>query len=538
MEAVQQTEGRPGLSAHAVEFLRQKYLEQDHRGRTVESPRGLFERVARFVARAEKRFRGHPREAEALFGRMMGDLDFLPNSPTLMNAGTSRGQLVSAYVLPLETPEVTASKVRAVQASGGGVGYDLGGAPFRSQRPVRIMQLLDAAARAVRQGGRRRGCNLAVMRVDNPQIRRFIHSKADAGLSNTGISVAVTDAFMQEAERGGEYAVRDPQSDEVLGSGDASRLLGEIAHAVWERGEPGLVFLDEVNRHNRTPGLGTLRAVSPCAEAALYPGESCILGSVNLANFVQGDGVDFDGLRDTVHVATRFLDDALAVNEFPLEETRHRSLQTRKIGIGVMGLADLLADLMLPYGSRAARGVAEDVMRCVAAEARDASRALADERGPYPLFDEAAGPSSPPMRNATTTAIAPTGSISVIAGCSSGIEPYFAVPHVRRVLEDLVVLEENARFLKMTRGDGAKLSSKEIDRIFQSSWEIPPASQVEMVAALQRHVDNGVSKTVYLPESATEDEVVEVFKLAHRMKCKGISVFRVGSLDGWILKAA
>ncbi|HYQ80881.1 MAG TPA: adenosylcobalamin-dependent ribonucleoside-diphosphate reductase, partial [Anaeromyxobacteraceae bacterium] len=456
-----------GDNARAV--LERRYLLRDDRGTLQEDPAGLFRRVARAVAEAEPPAL-RTRWAERFEARLSA-LEFLPNSPTLMNAGRPHGQLAACFVLPVEDDLGSifdALKWAAIiHQSGGGTGFSFSrlrprGDVVRTTHgvasgPVSFIRVYDAATETIKQGGVRRGANMAVLRVDHPDVAEFVESKRGPGLQNFNISVAVTDEFMRAAASGGRLPLRHPRSGAPTGEVDARDLFRRIAAAAWESGEPGLVFLDHVQAANPTPDLGLIEAVNPCGEQPLLPFEACTLGSVNLARFGRDGKVDWDGLAACVRDGVRFLDDVLEVNAWPLPQIAEVSRRNRKIGLGVMGWADLLVELGLPYDAPEALSLAGEVMGFVAREAHGESRALASERGPFPGWPSSAPArrGEPPRRNATVTTVAPTGTLSVVAGCSSGIEPLFAVAYVRHALGGVELLEEHPLLLERLRRAGA-----------------------------------------------------------------------------------
>lgn len=524
------------VGANAKEYLTRKYLLRDGAGQVVESPDEMFRRVARAVSLAELGRDSSAKRAESSFYEAMRTLRFLPTSPVLMSAGTNHGQFSSTYVVPVTNASVTSDEIRVIQASGGGVGYDLshfGGSPSEM---VRLMETFDLATRSVLQCGRRRGCNMAVMDAAHPLSREFMEARKRRPLPNTGTSLLFNDEFMEAAVESRPLAVDWDGEKKAIEPAD---ILGTAVDSAWKGGEPGVLFVDEINRRNPAPHLGRISAVGPCAVAPLLPYESCMLGSVNLARFAHDGTVDIDGLRGTVRTAARFLDDAVTVNRYPSAATREAALLTRKIGVGVMGLADMLASSRIPYGSKRACDVTERVMAAVQDEAHEVSVELAAERGAFPAQACGSGADPEPTRNATSTAVAPTGSISVIAGCWGGIEPYYGVPVVQRVLDDLTLTEENGLYRAMNggaqgpAGGEARLASE----VFRPAKDIPPEDQVQMLAAVQRHVDNSVSKTVTLAEDSTPEDVRKTIVLAWRLGCKGVAVFRIGSVDGWVLRS-
>jgi ribonucleoside-diphosphate reductase alpha chain len=553
------------LSENARAVLARRYLLRDELGQPTETAEELFRRVAVAVAEAEP-----PSERAQAAGRFearMAALEFLPNSPTLMNAGRDHGQLAACFVLPVEDDLGSifdALKWAAlIHQSGGGTGFSFSrlrpkGDLVRTTHgvasgPVSFIRVYDAATETIKQGGVRRGANMAVLRVDHPDVLEFVDSKRGPGLANFNISVAATDAFMQAVEEAGSFALRHPRSGAEVRRLDARELLDRIATAAWESGEPGLVFLDRVQAANATPDLGPIEAVNPCGEQPLLPFEACTLGSVNLARFERGGRVDWEALGGCVRDGVRFLDDVLDVNAWPLPQIEAVSHRNRKIGLGVMGWADLLVRLGVPYDSPGALSLADELMAFVAREARAESQALADRRGPFPGWATSAPARAglPPRRNATVTTIAPTGTLSVIAGCSSGIEPLFALAYVRHALGGVDLPEENPVLAEMLRRTGARRAEEaiqasgrargvagvpeEIQRLFATAHDVSPEDHVRVQAAFQRHTDNGVSKTINLPRGAPVQAVAGAFRLAHRLGCKGITVYRDGSREGQVL---
>jgi ribonucleoside-diphosphate reductase alpha chain len=422
------------------------------------------------------------------------------------------------------------------------------------------MQVFDKTTDVIKQGGMRRGANMAILSVDHPDIRRFVSIKKEHGiLTNFNLSVGATDAFMRAVSAKEDFDLVNPRTGVVTESINASELFDEIVEMAWQSGDPGVVFLDEMNRHNPTPALGRIESTNPCGEQPLLPYESCNLGSINLAHMVTGDGdgvtIDFERLGRLVRLAVRFLDDVIEVNNFPLPEIRERTLSTRKIGLGVMGFADLLVQLSIPYDSEYAIELAERVMGFVSETANEASAELAKTRGVFPAFDSSiyAGDESPRFRNASRTTIAPTGSLSIIANCSSGIEPNFALTYIRRILDKEEFLEVNPYFETVARergfysdelmralADGKRLSEidsvpEDIQRLFVCAYDISPQWHVRMQAAFQRHTDSAVSKTVNFPQSATKEDVASVYRLAYELGLKGITIYRDGSRQDQVL---
>ena len=556
----------PGLSENARAVLEHRYLLRDEAGVVLETPEALWRRVALAIAQAEERPE-RARWAERFEARMAA-LELLPNSPTLMNAGRDHGQLAACFVLPVDDDLGSifdALKWAAlIHQSGGGTGFSFSrlrpkGDLVRTTHgvasgPVSFMRVFDAATETIKQGGVRRGANMAVLRVDHPDVLEFVDAKRRPGLENFNISVAVTDEFMAATRHGGRTTLRHPRTGAPAGEVDAREVLDRISSAAWESGEPGLVFIDRVEAHNPTPELGRLEAVNPCGEQPLLPFEACTLGSVNVGAFVRAGAVDWEALGECVRDGVRMLDDVLSVNCWPLPQIADVSARNRKIGLGVMGWADLLVRVGEPYDGAEALRLADELMRFVQREAHVASEALALERGPFPGWatSSPARAGERPRRNATVTTIAPTGTLSVIAGCSSGIEPLFAVAYVRHALGDVNLEEEHPDLLRRLRALGAESAlprilangrargvpgvPEAIQRLFPTAHDVAPEVHVRTQAAFQRHVDNGVSKTVNLPHEAMPDVVRATYLLAHELGCKGITVYRDRTREGQVLR--
>lgn len=565
------------LTDNARRVLDARYLRRDAERRIIETPEQLFARVARAVAHAELVL-GNAEQAarwEAEFHALLTRLEFLPNTPTLMNAGTPLGQLAACFVLPvgdsMEEIFEALKQMALIQRTGGGTGFSFSrlrqrGATLLSTGgttpgPVAFMKVFDCATENVKLGGRRRGANMGILRVDHPDVLEFIGAKLGGrALRNFNISVGATDAFMEAALTGRTYELRDPRTGAATGTLDAAEVFERIVDAAWRTGDPGLVFLDAMNRANPTPHVGTIEATNPCGEIPLLPYESCNLGSINLGRMVrERDGqteLDREKLRATVRTAVRFLDDVIEIGRFPVPETEAITRANRKIGLGVMGFADLLIRLGISYDSDDAVRLADGIMALIAGEAREASAALAAERGVFPNWKGSVHErEGRPLRNATQTAIAPTGTISIIAGASASIEPLFALAYRRsHVLEEETLHEINPLFLRAIEDLGLDADTlvpavietgslreapgvpEELKRIFVTALEIPPDRHLDIQAAFQRHVDNSVSKTVNLPERATPDDVARIYRRAWEQGLKGITIYRYGSKGTQVLE--
>ncbi|MFP4170117.1 MAG: adenosylcobalamin-dependent ribonucleoside-diphosphate reductase [Methanomassiliicoccales archaeon] len=551
----------PSLSRNAIRILRNRYLLKDDRGEVVETPAQMFWRVARNVASVDPR-KGRAEE----FYEAMAGLEFLPNSPTLMNAGTEIQQLSACFVIPVvDSIEGIYDAVKhsaMIHQSGGGTGFSFSslrpsGDVVRStggvaSGPVSFMRVFDSATEAVKQGGRRRGASMGILRVDHPDIREFVHAKEDlASLTNFNISVAATDEFMEKSSRGEEMDLINPRTGGRTGSVDASELMGEIAEMAWRTGDPGMIFIDEVNRRNPAPALGRIDATNPCGEVPLLPFEACNLGSINLALLAEGDGFDWDRFEYLIDLGITFLDDVIDASRFPIPRTEEVVSGNRKVGLGVMGLADCLIELGLPYGSEGSLSFARELVGFMRERAEEATRRLGEERGDFPNIDRSVY--DPPRRNLTVLSVAPTGTISMIAGCSSGIEPLYAITTTKHVMEGEHLREVNPLFERECQERGLyseELMSKVEERhsiqgleeipedlreLFVTAHDVAPRDQVMMQAAFQERVDNAVSKTINLPHVAGVDQVDSVYRLAHRLGCKGITVYREGSKPGQVL---
>ncbi|PNT92932.1 vitamin B12-dependent ribonucleotide reductase [Clostridium thermosuccinogenes] len=563
------------LTENAIKVLEKRYLAKDEEGRLLENPEGMFRRVAKAVAAADVKYVSAPelKKIEQEFFEMMANLEFLPNSPTLMNAGRPLGQLSACFVLPIEdTMEgifETIKNAALIHKSGGGTGFSFSrlrprGAAVNStggvaSGPVSFMRVFNAATEAVKQGGTRRGANMGILRVDHPDILEFITSKRDnADITNFNISVGITEDFMEAVEKGWDYELIDPHTKKVTGTKNAREVFDLIVDMAWNNGEPGIVFLDRLNKANVTPELGEIESTNPCGEQPLLPYEACNLGSINLSLMLKENGnvvdVDFDKLRKTVIKAVHFLDNVIDVNKYPLPEIDEMTRGTRKIGLGVMGWADMLCKMRIPYNSQKAINLAEKVMKFIQEESRKASIEIAERKGVFPYYDKSIYKEMGiRVRNATTTTIAPTGTLSIIAGVSSGIEPLFAISYIRNVMDNDELVEVNPLFRQIAEKEGfyseelmrriAKKGSisgfaeipKYIRDVFVTSHDISPEGHVKMQAAFQKYTDNAVSKTVNLRHEATKEDVREVFILADKLNCKGVTIYRDGSRDSQVL---
>lgn len=564
------------LTENAKKVLEKRYLAKDENGTPIEDITGMFRRVAHAVATAEWKYAkiedrsDAVASAENVFFDMMSNLAFLPNSPTLMNAGRPLGQLSACFVLPVEDSMEgifdAIKNAALIHKSGGGTGFSFSrlrsnGATVRStggmaSGPVSFMKAFNAATEAVKQGGTRRGANMGILRVDHPDILSFISCKNDTReLNNFNISVGITDEFMQSVEAGTTYRLVDPHTEAITQELDARDVFDAIIASAWQTGEPGIVFLDRLNAKNPTPYLGKIESTNPCGEQPLLPYEACNLGSINLVAHLHlnGDSYEIDWLKleNTVHNAVRFLDDVIDVNNYPLPEIEQMTRSTRKIGLGVMGFADALLSMGIPYNSEPAVLLAKELMRFISVEAHEESQRLALVRGKFPASEKS--DCTMPPRNATVTTIAPTGTLSIIAGVSSGIEPVFAYSFIRNVMDGANLVESyplltdalkrrnlyNEGLMReiTEKGSLAHVDGipEDIKKVFVCAHDISPEWHIRMQAAFQIYTDNAVSKTVNFPNNATKEDVAEVYRLAYALGCCGTTIYRDGSRNEQVL---
>jgi len=554
------------LGVNAIRVLKRRYILKDERGNPIETPSQLFRRVAKAVAVADLIYdkNANVGEVEEEFYQLMANREFMPNSPTLMNAGTDIGQLSACFVIPVEDSiEGIFNAVKwmaVIHKTGGGTGFSFSRLRPKNDLvkstmgiasgPLSFMRVFDVTTDVIKQGGRRRGANMGILRVDHPDILEFIMAKSREGvLTNFNISVAATDEFMKKVEKDEKYDIINPRTGKPIMQLRSKNVFDLIVHNAWTTGDPGLIFIDEINRHNPTPHIGQIEATNPCGEQPLLPFESCNLGSIDLSKMVADGKIDWEKLRGTVRTAVHFLDNVIDVSRFPLPEIEAQTKANRKIGLGVMGFAEALFKLNIPYDSDEALAMAEKFMKFINDEVHRMSMEIAEKRGSFPNFKgsiwEEKGYKA--MRNSTVTTVAPTGTISIIAGTTSGIEPVFAITFVRSVMEGTQLLEINPVFEKVAKERGfyseelmMKIAKKgsiqdineipeDVRRVFVTALDIDPEWHVKMQAAFQKYTDNAVAKTVNLRHNATPEDVRKVYWLAYKLKCKGITVYRYGS---------
>ena len=521
---------RGNISANAQKILEKRYLLKDEKGKTIETPVQMFKRVAKFVSKNNKKL-------QKQFYQVMSNLEFLPNSPTLMNAGTEIGQLSACFVLPvedsLESIFNTLKTAALIHQSGGGTGFSFSrirprGDIVKSTKgiasgPVSFIEVYNKTTQVIRQGGKRRGANMGVLRVDHPDIVEFIKAKEKEGsLANFNLSVGVTDKFMKAVRENKNYDLINPRTKKPVKKVNAGKIFDLIVEMAWKTGDPGIIFLDEINRKH--PLKEKIESTNPCGEVPLLPYESCNLGSINLKKFVKNKKIDYKKLKKIIRIAVKFLNNVIDVNKYPLKEIEKITKTNRKIGLGVMGFAEMLILLGIPYGSEQALKTADKLMKFISEQAKKTAK-----------------------RNLTVTTIAPTGTISIIAGCSNSIEPLFAVSFVRKVMGGTKLVEVNALFEEIAKQKGfysknlmkkiankgtvqnIKEVPKEMQKLFETAYDILPEQHVKMQAVFQKYTDNAVSKTVNLKKNAAKADVKNIFLLAYKLKCKGVTVFRQGS---------
>jgi ribonucleoside-diphosphate reductase alpha chain len=564
------------LTPEALKILEKRYLKRDAQGKVIESPEEMFWRVARNVAEADRLYSSSSsvEETSEAFFKLMAALDFLPNSPCLMNAGRELQQLAACFVLPIEDSLdsifETVKQTALIHQSGGGTGFSFSRLrpkddPVAStggvaSGPISFMRVFNMATEVIKQGGTRRGANMGVLRVDHPDILEFISLKRDSReMENFNLSVGITRAFMEAVEKDGDYPLINPRTKKEVRRLKARGVLDEMVTSAWECGDPGVLFLDRINEANPTPALGEIESTNPCGEVPLLPYEACVLGSINLLHMIKEKNekveIDFEKLKRTIREAIHFLDNVVDMNQYPLPQIRQMAMGNRKVGLGVMGLAHLFILMGIVYSSQKALEVARGLMSFIQYEAREASAQLAEKRGTFPNFKGSIydRPGGMRLRNATLTTIAPTGTLSLIANCSSGIEPLFSIYYTRRVLEEMEIQIIDPIFLELGKrkgflsdplmkeiSEGKSLSEihsvpEEIRKLFVTAFEISPYWHIKMQAAFQEYTDNAVSKTINFPRTATKEEVREAFLMAYRERCKGITIYRSGSKERQVL---
>ncbi len=560
------------LNENAELVLSKRYLRKGINGEPLETPTELFWRVASAIASEETKYPSSPYTPEELareFYALLTDFVFLPNSPTLMNAGTPLGQLAACFVLPVgDSIEEIFDAVKyaaMIHKSGGGTGFSfsrlrpnasrVGSTGGIASGPLSFLRIFNTATEQIKQGGTRRGANMGILRVDHPDILEFITAKEQEGeLNNFNLSVGLTEDFMKAVRNNEDYPLVAPHSNKVVSLLKAREVFDLLVRKAWESGDPGMIFLDRINADNPTPGQGEMESTNPCGEQPLLPYEACNLGSINLSKFFLPDqkdtdaSIDWQEFKRVVHLCVRFLDNVIDASKYPLPIITETVQRNRKIGLGIMGWADLLFLLGIPYNSNDALHLAEKIMNFIQVESRSASKSLANERGPFPGYDQSsfAEKNLGPYRNATTTTIAPTGTLSILAGCSSGIEPLFALCFSRNVMDGETLLEVNPHFeqaLKDAKSHSQNLMQEVAEKgtiqhlehlpeplrkVFVTAMDIDPSWHLKSQAAFQRFTDNAVSKTVNLPNSATQDDVQNIYLQAYELGCKGVTVYRDG----------
>ena len=559
------------LTQNALTVLKSRYLLRDEKGKIAETPEGLFHRVARHVASAEILFN---KKADSIFWEkryysLMSDLLFLPNSPTLMNAGTAMNQLSACFVLPvddsIESIFETLKDTALIQKSGGGTGFNFSNIRPKNDYvvntggdasgPVSFMKIFDAATENIKQGGKRRGANMGILNVTHPDIEEFVLSKAEGEiLNNFNISVGVSDKFMRAVKNNSEWKLIHQDTGKIAKKIKAKKLWNLIIQNAWKTGDPGLIFLDTINKTNPTPVIGKIECTNPCGEVPLLPYEPCNLGSINLSLMVKKGKIDWKLLEETIYTSVRFLDNIIEINNYMLPQIKSMAKGNRKIGLGVMGWAEMLIKLEIPYASDYAIFLAEKLMEFINAKSKEASSELSKERGIFPNWRKSIFYSNQPLRNATRTSIAPTGTISIIANTSSSIEPLFALALSRKnVLKNQTLSEVNEFFVSYLKkknlfsaeiirhvqkeGTISRFTSvtQEVKELFRTAHEIDYNWHIRHQIAFQKHTDNAVSKTINLPNNATIEDVERAYFSAWRLKAKGITIYREGSKSSQVL---
>jgi len=569
----------PRLSKNALKVLEKRYLRKDQEGRIIESPTDMFHRVASNISRADLKYKEKKilLKTEAIFHGMLERLEFLPNSPTLMNAGKKLGQLAACFVIPVEDSLDSifeAVKITAmIHQTGGGTGFSFSKLrpkddPVSStggiaSGPVSFMKVFNTGTEVIKQGGTRRGANMGILRVDHPDILEFIWVKDNPEeLVNFNISVAITDNFMKALDKDSTYPLINPRTEKTVKRLRARDVFKEITRAAWKNGDPGVIFINRINEQNPTRKIGEIEATNPCGEQPLHPYEACNLGSVNLTKMLKKVkkhyAIDYDKLSRTASEGIHFLDNVIDVNHYPIPQIESITKANRRIGLGVMGFTDMLIMLGIPYNSEDAIKTAEEIMSFIQSVSKETSMKLAKERGAFPNFKKSVyyERRMPPLRNATTTTIAPTGTLSIIAGCSGGIEPLYGVSFVREVLDGDKLYEVNPFFKQMAFkigiyndrlvsaiSDSPSIQNipsipKDMKELFVTAFDIPPVWHVKMQAVFQKYVDNAVSKTINLPYNATIQDIEDAYIAAYKLGCKGVTVFRTGSRKKQVLSCA
>lgn len=568
------------LSENAELVLERRYYRKDDKGNCIEDATDMFWRVAASIASEEQKYKKSTWKENDLAERfyyLMSHGIFLPNSPTLMNAGARLGQLSACFVLPVgDSIEEIFDAVKyaaMIHKSGGGTGFSFTNIRPKDSRvgttggvasgPVSFLRIFNTATEQIKQGGTRRGANMGILRVDHPDIMDFIRAKEQAGeFNNFNLSIGITEKFMEAVDKGIDYPLIDPSNKKEVGFLNAKEIFDLLVKKAWQSGDPGIVFLDRINRDNPTPKQGEMESTNPCGEQPLLPFEACNLGSINLSKFVRAnvhlfenidDAIDWEHLKGVVHDATRFLDNVIDASKFPLDRIAETVRKNRKIGLGVMGFADMLFMLNIPYDTKKAQALAEKIMQFIQEEGREASHQLAVERGAFPSFEESIFANGKILRNATVTTIAPTGTLSIIAACTSGVEPIFALAFARHVMDGDKLVEVNGIFesalknsnlhspeLMDTISNVGSIASfdhipEQIRQVYVTAMDISPEAHLLMQASFQKYTDNAVSKTVNLPHNATIADVDRIYRLAYTTGCKGVTVFRDGCLANQVL---